>query len=61
MYEWRRIETSCKYPNDYVVCGDEYLYLRYVVPSPVNDLGRDCFLAVRAQMSPNNLIKFGNY
>lgn len=48
------IESSCRYTNDYVVCDDEYYYLRCTLSLPVHDTGRDYCLGVWAQISPNS-------
>ena len=51
------IDSRCKYTNDYVVCDNEYFYLRCILPLPVHDTGRDYCLGVWAQISPNSFNK----
>jgi hypothetical protein len=51
------IESSCKYTNDYVVCDDEYFYLRCTLPLPVNDTDEDYSIGVWAQISSNSFNK----
>jgi hypothetical protein len=50
-------DSTCKYTNDYVVCNDEYFYLRCVLPLPIHDTSREYCLGVWVQVSPNSFNK----
>lgn len=50
-------DSTCKFTNDYVVCNDEYFYLRCVLPLPIHDTGREYCLGVWVQVSPNSFNK----
>jgi len=48
------IDEQCKYTNDYVVCNDEYFYIRCIISLPVKDSGRDYAIGAWAQVSSNS-------
>jgi len=48
------IDEHCKYTNDYVICNDEYFYIRCTIPLPVHDLGKDYAIGAWAQVSENS-------
>jgi len=48
------IEEQCKYTNDYVVCNDEYFYIRCIISLPVQSSSRDYGIGAWAQVSPNS-------
>ena len=48
------IKSTCKYTDDYVVCEDEYFYIRCILPLPVRDTEKNYCIGVWAQISPNS-------
>jgi hypothetical protein len=52
--EETEIENQCRYTNDYVVCNDEYFYIRCVIPLPVQEAARNYCIGAWAQVSQNS-------
>jgi len=51
------IKKKCQSSKDYVVCEDEYYYLRCILPLPVQDTGKDYSIGVWAQVSEKSFIR----
>ena len=47
-------DAQCKYSDDYVVCNDEYFYVRCVIPLPVVDSDINYSIGAWAQVSQNS-------
>lgn len=48
------IESQCRYTNDYIVCDEEYFYVRCTIPLPVQESDRDYAIGAWAQVSSNS-------
>ena len=55
------IKEQCKYTNDYVVCNDEYFYIRCTISLPVQGSGSDYAIGAWAQVDVSTLCRTLDY